>query len=202
MSCGLDVEPGVILREGHKQKENMNIKKLQLLLVVASLVFAGAARAQIYTLHDGESGPLDFVAVQVVSGNNLDTPAPFQYDPDGSSMALHGWTVQGNETSAYATFANANSLDFDVALMGTFQTANANLMLYGFNGDTQVFRETMVMGPNDPNNGGGNSAWGGEYLPTDSTTREELINAVPEPTTLALAGMGGLFLLLFRRQQK
>jgi hypothetical protein len=156
----------------------------------ALLVIASAVRAQIYTLHDGESGPLDFVAVQVVSGDNLDAPAPFLLDSDLSLMP--GWTQQGNDTSAYATFASADPIDFDVALMGTYQTANANLMLYGFSGDTQVFRETMVMGPNDPSNGGGNSAWSWNYLPTDSTTREELINAVPEPTTTGcfLLGLG------------
>ena len=198
----MHVEPEVAFREGQQKNRSMNIKKLQLLVAVASLVFASAARAQIYTLHDGESGPLDFVAVQVVSGDNLDALAPFQYDPDGSSMALHGWTVQGNDTTAYATFASAGSLDFDVALVGTFQTANANLVLYGFSDGIEEFRETMVMGPNDPNNGGGNSAWGGEYLSLDSTTEAQLINAVPEPTTLALAGLSGLSLLLFRRQRK
>jgi uncharacterized protein (TIGR03382 family) len=117
-------------------------------------------------------------------------------------MALHGWTVQGSATTAYATFASAGSLDFDVALMGTFQTANANLVLYGFSDGIEVFRETMVMGPNDPSNGGGNSAWNGEYLSLDSTTEAQLINAVPEPATLALAGLNGLSLLLFRRQRK
>jgi hypothetical protein len=180
----------------------MNFKTLPLLVVAASLAFAGAARAQIYTLHDGESGPLDFVAVQVISGDKLDAPAPFQYDPDGSSMALHGWTVQGNDTSAYATFASAGSLDFDVALRGIFQTANANLVLYGFSNGVQQFRETMLLGPNDPSNGGGNASWSGEYLSLDSTTEAQLINAVPEPATLALTGLSGLSLLLFRRQRK
>jgi hypothetical protein len=164
-----------------------------------TLAFVAAARAQIYTLHDGESGPLDFVAVQVVSGDNLDAPVPFLYDPNSTPMP--GWAQVGNATSAYATFASTDSIDFDVALMGAFQTANANLMLYGFSDGTEVFRETMVMGPNDPNNGGGNSAWTYNYLPLDSTTEAELITAVPEPATIALVAIGLLGALTIRRRK-
>jgi hypothetical protein len=173
-------------------KHTIKSTPLWAVFAAALLVTASAARAQIYTLHDGESGSLDFVTVQVVSGDHLDTTAAFRYDPDLSPMP--GWTQQSSGTSAYATFASTDSIDFDVALIGTDQTANANLVLYGFSGDTEVFRETMVLGPNDPSNGGGNSSWSGEYLPTDSTTREELMATVPEPTTAGcfLLGLGAL----------
>ena len=45
MSCGLDVEPEVVFREGYKQKVNM--KKLQLAIMAAALIIAVQARASI-----------------------------------------------------------------------------------------------------------------------------------------------------------
>ena len=43
----------------------------------------------------------------------------------------------------------------------------------------------------------------GVASPDDPTGNGEIIiTAVPEPTSLALAGLGGLSLLLFRRQRK
>ena len=42
----------------------------------------------------------------------------------------------------------------------------------------------------------------GVASPDDSPNGEIIITAVPEPTTLAMAGLGGLSLLLFRRRQR
>jgi hypothetical protein len=42
----------------------------------------------------------------------------------------------------------------------------------------------------------------GSFSPDDGVDGEIIITAVPEPTSLALAGLGGLSLLLFRRQRK
>jgi hypothetical protein len=42
----------------------------------------------------------------------------------------------------------------------------------------------------------------GVASPDGSRNGEIIITAVPEPTTLALAGLSGLCFLLFRRQRK
>jgi hypothetical protein len=47
MSCGLDVEPEVVFRDGQKQKENMKIRKLQLAIMAASLAGAMSASAAL-----------------------------------------------------------------------------------------------------------------------------------------------------------
>ena len=48
MSCGLDVEPEVVFREGYKQKVNM--KKLQLAIMAAALLIAIQAHASFFDI--------------------------------------------------------------------------------------------------------------------------------------------------------
>jgi hypothetical protein len=49
LSCGLDVEPEVAIREGPNKKENMKIRKLQLAILAAGLAVAMSASATIYS---------------------------------------------------------------------------------------------------------------------------------------------------------
>jgi hypothetical protein len=43
----------------------------------------------------------------------------------------------------------------------------------------------------------------GSAIPNDAgTTRIDNVSLIPEPTSLALVGLGGLSLMLFRRQRK
>jgi hypothetical protein len=163
-------------------------------VVAIVLALATQARAEFF-LHDGESGMgnFDFVAIQWQSGAPL-APPVFRDDTSGQTMSNFGWTQQGNATTAYASFASTDSIDFDVAFVGDDATGDGNYELYGFNGDQMVFNELFW----GHGGGGGNSAWNSEYINTSTTpTRAELVSGVPEPSTLVLLGISAISLLSY-----
>jgi hypothetical protein len=159
-----------------------------------------AVHAEFF-LHDQESGPIDLLAVQWQSGAPL-APPVFRDDTTGQTMSNFGWTQQGNATTAYASFASTDSVDFDVAFVGNDATGNGNYELYGFDGNQMVFNELF----GGHGLGGGNSAWNWEYISTSTTpTRAELVSAAatPEPASLSLLFSVGasLFGYAWQRQK-
>ena len=124
-------------------------------------------------------------------GNPLNTGATVPWATGTtSSIVLVGWSANlGTDWATVSTELNN----------GTYQT-----ILNGENGFLGVSATGYIAaGGSNPGTTVFNSAATAQGLPIFSpNTQLYLLPAVPEPATFALAGLGGLSLLLFRRRQQ
>ncbi len=113
------------------------------------------------------------------------------------SVVLVGWSV--NLGTSWASVSN---------LLSALASGNAAPIAAQLNGAAGLFGETSIGDVNPAASSPGNTMFASSSTPLSSGTPIFSLNTplylipVPEPTTLALAGLGGLALAMFRRQRK
>ena len=164
-------------------------------LALLGAVAMATAQAQIYTtLDDGVYG----TAANGISGNNI---VGTYLDDSGNS---HGFLYNGSTYTAlndgvHGTFANGISGN---NIVGYYY--DSSYIAHGFLYDGSTYTTL-----DDPNGDYGTYAYAidgnnivGSYIDSfDSSGDHGFIVSVPEPSVLAVAGLGGLSLLLFRRRK-
>jgi len=120
-----------------------------------------------------------------VSANNWVAPSGAAYD-DTQSYIIIGWS--GSYGTTYSAFLTS---------------LNAGLAAGGYFGSTAVALNYAGGGPNGlpAVNMWGNSTATTGYGLTSGLVLNQIVAATPEPTTMALAGLGGLALLGLRRKK-
>lgn len=130
-------------------------------------------------------------------------------DVAGNGSLTPGWNFSASGApsvqSVIAPFGTSG------ATLGYFQNLTANFILNPYTAGTPVYFEVVAYQTASGNYG--NSVNRGHSAPFSATLATGLalpgtvefapftVSQVPEPATLALAGLGGLSLLLFRRKQ-
>jgi PEP-CTERM motif len=130
-------------------------------------------------------------------------------DVAGNGLLTPGWIFSGagapSVQSVVTTFGTSGPT------LGYFQNLSANFGLIPYTAGTPVYFEVIAYQTASNSYAGslnrGHSAQFSATLATGLTLPDTAnfapftVSLVPEPTTLALAGLGGLGLLLFRRKQ-
>ena len=137
-----------------------------------------AGREDVQVAAMSLSGDNALSIVDTFSGTTDDTPVFTNFDQTAESFFYAGVNADNTNTNASPTF-DALTLDYD--------SGNAVLNSHTSRARGHYFSSGM---------GGASLAVTGD----DSASRIAVVEAVPEPTTTALLGLGGLALILRRRK--
>ena len=221
---GLIFAPGVNTSPGTVQADN----GLNYSGSVASGLHATAAT---YSTPAGDLDPIIAALAPGASGPGLPGSSPANASPSVHSFSANNWSVgdywsfttstlgytgvtvafdQAGSGTGPANFGLSYSINggaFTSFASYTVPASNWNTTTAGVgsqlfagggafdNANSIVFR---LVDLNTTSVGGGTVGTGG----TDRVDNFTVVSIVPEPTALALAGLGGLSLMLFRRQRK
>jgi hypothetical protein len=174
--------------------------------------WSGGSQTRAISIDSGFGGMTDMIGIYT-SGSS-----PYTFGWFDAVFSGGSWTVVENQPEGTVTIGNGSggnptvltltvplsdlsnlgsTFDFDVASTGDSglgQTAYGDLAAPG-----------ALQGGTYYVNGGTAQTASGTYSATaqvNLTTLDQYTEAVPEPATLALVGLGGLSLMLFRRQRK
>jgi len=180
----------------------------------------GNAYGRDISFDSGFGGMQDFIGIfgAGATGANGSVPNPFtsfgfnDYTWSGSAWTKNNTVANGQPLSSqpstsipnqitltipladFATgfaLAPGTTFDFDIDSTGT----SANTTAYGSLADTSLIQPGVAAGSSA-------APYSGSYQFNETMLDQYTITPTPEPTTLALAGLSGLSLMLFRRQRK
>ena len=122
--------------------------------------------------------------------NTVASGQPITDQPSTSVPNEITLTVPLNDFATGYALTPGTTFDFDIDSTGT----SANTTAYGSLADPSLIQPGVAAGS-------GSAPFSNTYQ-YNATILDSYTIAVPEPTTLVLAGLGGLSLMMFRRQRK
>jgi hypothetical protein len=123
--------------------------------------------------------------------NSVTSGEPISDQPSTSIPNVITLTIPLNDFASGFALTPGTTFDFDIDSTGT----SANTTAYGSLADTTLIQPGVAAGS-------GAAPFSNTYQFNESVLDSYTITATPEPTSAALAGLGGLTLLLLRRQRK
>lgn len=123
--------------------------------------------------------------------NTVASGEPMSDQPSTSIPNEITLTVPLSDFATGFALTPGTTFDFDIDSTGT----SANTTAYGSLADTSLIQPGVAAGS-------GAAPFSGSYQFDENILDSYTVTATPEPTTLALAGLGGLCLLWLRRQRK